>query len=59
MRRHDKRRALDGALDFPEKYENDDDDENCSETAAWAVAPFAAVRPRRKRADEEKDENDE
>lgn len=48
-----------GRSDFPEEHENNHDDEDCSETSAWTVAPFAAVRPCRKRADEEKDENDE
>jgi hypothetical protein len=45
-------------LDISKQGENEDDDEDCPESADRIVAPTRAVRPRRRRADDQNDQND-
>src|SRR5262245_6892890 len=47
------------ALDTSQQHENKNDDQDDSYRARGAIAPPGAVRPARKRAQQDQDENDE
>src|SRR6266699_3516711 len=49
----------DRLLDPAQKDEDENDDEDQPEAAGWIVAPAGAIGPRRQRADENQDQDNE